>query len=606
MPYTISVVGYASFESLEEKEAKAIQVLARQLGEILVDNGYIIASGGLGGVMEAVSLGARSSRHYTQGCIIGLIPNYDKSAANEYIDIALPLGFDVARNVSVASICDCMVVIGGGSGTLSEMALAWQLNKPIIALGDYGYGGEFKNRALDLRRKDKVLFAKSAQDLLILLRERLSYPRKVFCGITKQMTQQEAKNIIFQHCQTPCESLEFLGKGSEGFVFTDKRKVYKLFHTSAYLSRLYFQLQPIAQRIGGNGFLPPFEIFYKNNTLIVIYDYFEARDFKSVSYENYIELLCNFYYAGVVHCDIQPKNLMINHDNKLFVCDIGWDLSAYSEELFESMCRRTFAIYKLQGVLNSIENIKTFLSPLNNEEDFSAIEAFLGCTGLCDEYRRFFYKIGAFALHKSLIVDFYHANPHLESVFDYGAGSGAIAYAINKLGRKVVGYEIKQGLIKEQYTKSFENVVIGRDRLMEFLKSGRQFHSVLCSLVLCHSLAESKEEALEIVDEIMSDLVNLSKGHILIVICNPLFLHASSRIQTRNSRHTYLQSHSIEKTMCATQRDRLDYHRPLGFYESLFARHGLIVQDIFQSGDFGANYYKISNSDFMFFSLVKE
>ena len=147
----IAVIGYASLERLEEKDKQIIQDLARDLGKKLIQKGYVIANGGLGGVMEAVSLGARCANNYSDGQILGLIPNYDKSIANPYIDRVLPLGFDIARNVCVASVCDAMVVIGGESGSLSEMAFAWQLGKLIIALSNYGYGGEFKDRTLDSR-----------------------------------------------------------------------------------------------------------------------------------------------------------------------------------------------------------------------------------------------------------------------------------------------------------------------------------------------------------------------------------------------------------------------------------------------------------------------
>ena len=104
----------------------------------------------------------------------------------------------------------------------------------------------------------------------------------------------------------------------------------------------------------------------------------------------------------------------------------------------------------------------------------------------------------------------------------------------------------------------------------------------------------------------MNNLVLLSKKHIFIVICNPLFYNAKSNIQKRKSSDFYDTQHIITKTMFATKRDRLDFHYPLGFYENLFKRFNLKIENLFQSGDTSTSPYRIYNSDFMFFSLIKE
>ncbi|EAI9944765.1 acyl-CoA synthetase [Campylobacter upsaliensis] len=204
----IAVVGYANLERLKDKDRKIIQNLALDLGKKLIQEGYIIVNGGLGGVMEAVSSGAREADNYMGGQTLGLVPNYNKNIANPYIDIVLPLGLDVARNVCVASVCDAMVVIGGESGSLSEMALAWQFGKLIIALSNYGYGGIFKNKPLDSRRKDKIYFANNANEVVEILKEKLPLYQKTFAGISKDMTRQEAKDVIKKHCDILVE-LEF-------------------------------------------------------------------------------------------------------------------------------------------------------------------------------------------------------------------------------------------------------------------------------------------------------------------------------------------------------------------------------------------------------------
>jgi uncharacterized protein (TIGR00725 family) len=127
-----------------------------ELGSALVQAGYRIVTGGLGGVMEAVSKGAQSSPQHFDGSVIGIVPSYQASEANEYCDIVIPTGMQLARNILVVATGDAVVVVGGGSGTLSEMALAWQLGKPVLALGSKGWGGELAGRSLDNRRPDTI------------------------------------------------------------------------------------------------------------------------------------------------------------------------------------------------------------------------------------------------------------------------------------------------------------------------------------------------------------------------------------------------------------------------------------------------------------------
>lgn len=310
----ISVIGYANLCSLPQTESQILYNIAYSAGMALVDHGYMIANGGFGGVMEAASKGARDSKQYNNHSIIGILPNYDKTKANSYIDIALPIGFDLARNLSVASVGDAIVVIGGGSGTLSEMAFAWQLNKLIIVLGDYGIGATFKGKPLDSRRNDIIYFAQDTNTLLSLLSEKLPYYTKSFQGIQNTYTKEYAITIIQDHCNMHGD-LEFLGKGSEGFVFRDEHKVYKFFHSQdkARLDKLYFQLETLADKLekSANQFLPPFKVQYRDNVLIVIYDYFSSSDFDCAPEDAFLDLLSDFYYSGIVHCDMQPKNLRI-------------------------------------------------------------------------------------------------------------------------------------------------------------------------------------------------------------------------------------------------------------------------------------------------------
>ncbi len=142
----------------------AALAVAEELGRRIVEAGYRLVTGGLGGVMEAASQGAHSASGYREGDVIGILPDPHASSANEHVDIAIPTGMGIARNVLVVATADAVVAVGGGSGTLSEIALAWQLGKPVVALEMEGWSGRLAGEAIDSRRSDRILRARSAEE----------------------------------------------------------------------------------------------------------------------------------------------------------------------------------------------------------------------------------------------------------------------------------------------------------------------------------------------------------------------------------------------------------------------------------------------------------
>jgi uncharacterized protein (TIGR00725 family) len=124
--------------------------LAVKLGKALIDKGYRLVTGGYGGIMEGASMGARQSDKYTEGDVIGILKGFDRKASNRYVDIPITTGFGIARNQIVAG-SDAVIAIGGGSGTLSEIAMAWQLGRLIIAYRVEGWSGKLADRTVDGR-----------------------------------------------------------------------------------------------------------------------------------------------------------------------------------------------------------------------------------------------------------------------------------------------------------------------------------------------------------------------------------------------------------------------------------------------------------------------
>jgi uncharacterized protein (TIGR00725 family) len=103
---------------------------AYQVANALARAGMSIVCGGRGGVMQAASKGA----HDAGGIAVGILPEEDVNAANPYLTVAIPTGMGEMRNALIARSSICLVAIGGGMGTLSEMALGLKWGKQVFAL----------------------------------------------------------------------------------------------------------------------------------------------------------------------------------------------------------------------------------------------------------------------------------------------------------------------------------------------------------------------------------------------------------------------------------------------------------------------------------------
>ena len=181
---TIAVIGDGSV-SKDSGEYR----LAFDLGTKLSDAGYNIQTGGLGGVMEAVFAGARASKRYIDGSTIAYIPSNNRIDANAYADVVVPTGLDLLRNGLVID-ADAVIVIGGGAGTLSEIAMAWQKFKLIIALTSVeGWGKKLAGSKIDARirypfiSEDQIYPAATVSQALHILEEKLAFYIRRYNGI---------------------------------------------------------------------------------------------------------------------------------------------------------------------------------------------------------------------------------------------------------------------------------------------------------------------------------------------------------------------------------------------------------------------------------------
>ncbi|GFN40212.1 MAG: conserved hypothetical protein [Marine Group I thaumarchaeote] len=155
----------------EDSSTPELEKIAYETGAEIAKSSCVLITGGLGGVMEAASHGARDNG----GIVVGIIPQNDPAYANEYCDIVIPSGLGLTRDFLTALSGDGVIVIGGGSGTLSEVCAAYMYNKPIAAIrGTGGTAEKYLDQYLDSRKKIKVIGVDSPKDAVKYILEQIT------------------------------------------------------------------------------------------------------------------------------------------------------------------------------------------------------------------------------------------------------------------------------------------------------------------------------------------------------------------------------------------------------------------------------------------------
>ena len=145
--------------------------LAYDVGSEVAKSNSVLITGGLRGVMRAASRGAQESG----GITVGIIPQDDSSHANEFCDIVIPSGMGLTRDFLNALSADGVIVIGGGSGTLSEICAAYMYKKPIVALKNSGgTASKYSDIYLDHRKNVKIVGVDTPQQAIEYILEQIN------------------------------------------------------------------------------------------------------------------------------------------------------------------------------------------------------------------------------------------------------------------------------------------------------------------------------------------------------------------------------------------------------------------------------------------------
>lgn len=147
--FQILIIGHNT-NGCTEKHSK----IAYETGSEVAKTGHVLITGGLGGVMLAACHGARDAN----GLTVGIIPQQDSHEANEFCDIVIPTGMGLTRDFLTALSADGVIIIGGGSGTLSEICAAYMHKKPMVSIrGMGGVTQQFIDTYIDHRKNIKII-----------------------------------------------------------------------------------------------------------------------------------------------------------------------------------------------------------------------------------------------------------------------------------------------------------------------------------------------------------------------------------------------------------------------------------------------------------------
>ncbi len=163
---TVGIIG----DSLEKPELNKI---AEEMGRKLASAGITIITGGREGVMGAASRGASSvNKRPETARVIGILPGISKEEGNQHLDYAIPTGIGWARNQIVVLASDIVLAVGGGAGTLSEMAYAWAYNKPVVAFSNVeGWSNKLGGHKIDDKRADSIIKVNSEDEAMRVIND---------------------------------------------------------------------------------------------------------------------------------------------------------------------------------------------------------------------------------------------------------------------------------------------------------------------------------------------------------------------------------------------------------------------------------------------------
>ncbi|HLE48542.1 MAG TPA: TIGR00725 family protein [Patescibacteria group bacterium] len=170
----IGVIGSAGVEEYPRGSSRLSKAnkIAENIGKLVAQYGGILICGGKGGVMEYACRGAKKYG----GLTVGIVKNDSRGTANKYVDVEIVSNMNSTGGESLLiASSDGIIAIGGGSGTLQELAIAYRKQKPIVALTSVeGWAKKLAGKYLDERMLTKIEKAENSNGAIKMLLEKIN------------------------------------------------------------------------------------------------------------------------------------------------------------------------------------------------------------------------------------------------------------------------------------------------------------------------------------------------------------------------------------------------------------------------------------------------
>ncbi len=144
---------------------------AKEIGKEIAESGNILVYGAEK-EYSSLSTNAAIEADKNGGITVGVTPGNKKEIYGDFKPtVLIPCGLEMGggREFTLVLSCDVIIAIGGGSGTLTEMAIAYQANIPIICISGYpGWSKKMANKYFDERKRLKCLEAKTPKEAVEL------------------------------------------------------------------------------------------------------------------------------------------------------------------------------------------------------------------------------------------------------------------------------------------------------------------------------------------------------------------------------------------------------------------------------------------------------
>lgn len=175
--FQIGVMGSAA----DLKYSKKVALQAELLGELIAKKGGILIFGAEKDYDSLSSAACRGAKK-ANGLTVGITYEKGKNIIEKQADVIIPCGLvrGGGRELVLILACDAVIAISGGSGTLTELAIAYQADIPMIALNGFGgWSDELAGKYFDGRKRRKILKAVTAKQAVELaFKEAKKYRRK--------------------------------------------------------------------------------------------------------------------------------------------------------------------------------------------------------------------------------------------------------------------------------------------------------------------------------------------------------------------------------------------------------------------------------------------